>query len=289
MNYVLHILIMINIYVVLALSLNLVVGYTGLLSLSHAAFYGIGAYTSTLLMIKLDFSFFPSLLIAVLVTGVSSLLISIPSLKIKRDYFVLASIGFQMIFFSLLYNWTDLTQGAYGIPGIPQPTLVGLKINTIFMYFLFTCVLALACVFLIYLLTDSPFGRILKAVRDDELAASALGKNPSTHKVTAFAIAAGFAALAGSLFAGYMRYIEPTSFTLMESIFILSIIIMGGAGNIAGPLIGAVIMIVLPEILRFLYVPETIAPNVRQIIYGSIIIIIMRYRPKGILGEYVFK
>jgi branched-chain amino acid transport system permease protein len=140
-----------------------------------------------------------------------------------------------------------------------------------------------------YLLTNSPFGRVLKAIRDDELAASALGKNPNVQKVIAFAISAGFAAVAGSLFAGYMRYIDPTSFTLTESIFILSIIIMGGTGNILGPLLGTILMIVLPEVLRFLYVPETIAPNVRQVIYGFLIIIIMRYRPGGIVGEYVFR
>jgi branched-chain amino acid transport system permease protein len=194
-----------------------------------------------------------------------------------------------MIIFSLLYNWTDFTRGPYGIPGIPQPDLAGLQINTIFLYFSFTCMLALFCVFLMYLLTNSPFGRVLKAIRDDELAASALGKNPNVQKVIAFAISAGFAAVAGSLFAGYMRYIDPTSFTLTESIFILSIIIMGGTGNILGPLLGTILMIVLPEVLRFLYVPETIAPNVRQVIYGFLIIIIMRYRPGGIVGEYVFR
>lgn len=289
MNYVLHILIMINIYVILALSLNLVVGYAGLLSLSHAAFYGIGAYTNTLLMMNLGFGFFPSLLITIIITSALSFLISIPSLKLKNDYFVLASLGFQMIIFSLLYNWTTFTQGPYGISGIPQPNIGSLKIDTIILYFSFSFIIAILCTFLLYLLANSPFGRVLKAIREDEIAASALGKNPNHLKVTAFAIAAGFAAVSGSLFAGYMRYIDPTSFTLTESIFILSIIIIGGTGNISGPLLGTAIMVILPEALRFLNVPETIAPNVRQIIYGTLIIIIMRYRPRGVLGEYVFK
>jgi len=288
MSYLLHILIMVNIYAVLALSLNLLVGYTGLLSLCHAAFYGIGAYTGALLMVEVGLGFWLALLLAVTVTVLLSFTISIPSLRLSGDYFVLASLGFQVIVFTALYNWTALTNGPYGISGIPSPSFFGTTVNSPLAYFLFTGVVALVCTSLLHLIGESPFGRVLKAVREDEMAASALGKDVSRFKVTAFAIAAGFAAVSGVLFAGYLRYIDPTSFTIMESVFILSIIIIGGTGNTVGPLLGTVLLLFLPEALRFLGIPDAIAANMRQVIYGLVIIVMLRFRPEGLRGEYRF-
>jgi branched-chain amino acid transport system permease protein len=289
MNYLLHILIMINIYMILALSLNLLVGYTGMLSLSHAAFYGIGAYISTLLIMQKGIGFIPAFLLAIAGTTLLSFIISIPSLRLKGDYFVLASLGFQIIIFTILYNWVGLTRGPYGIPGIPRPNLFGIEIDSILSYFIFSGIIAAFCIIFLYLIGDSPFGRVLKAIREDEIAAAALGKNIVRFKIIAFAIAAGFASVSGVLFAGYMRYIDPTSFTLMESIFIVSIIIIGGTGNISGPLVGTALMIILPEILRFLRIPDAIAANMRQIIYGLLIIVILRHKPQGFSGEYRFE
>lgn len=289
MNYLWHILVMINIYTILALSLNLVAGYTGLLSLCHAAFYGIGAYATTLLMMKAGWGFFPSLIVAILLTAALSLIIAVPSLRLKGDYFVLATLGFQIIVFVILYNWVSLTRGPYGIPGIPIPKVFGAEVNTVFRYFLFSGFFALLCGLLLWMLKTSPFGRVLRAIREDEVAAAALGKNVPLFKVAAFAIAAAFAAVPGALFAGYMRYIDPTSFTLMESVFIISIVIIGGAGNFVGPIAGAVFMVLLPEALRFLHIPDAIAANMRQIIYGLLLIILMRYRPQGLFGEYGFE
>lgn len=289
MNYLFHILTMIAIYSILALSLNLMVGYTGLLSLSQAAFYGVGAYISTLLMLGTGLSFVPSLSLSIIGVMALSFAVSMPSLRLKGDYFVLSSLGFQVITFSVLYNWVELTHGSYGIPGIPKPTLLGIKITSTPSYFLFAALVACICAGLLYLIGHSPFGRTLKAIREDEIAVAALGKPVAHFKVAACAIAAGFAAVAGTLFAGYMQYIDPTSFTMTESVFILSMVIIGGAGNITGPLIGVVLMVVLPEALRFLGIPDVIAPNMRQIIYGLLIILIMRYRPQGIAGEYRFE
>ncbi len=288
MNYFLHILTMINIYVILALSLNLLVGYTGLLSISHAAFYGIGAYIAALVMTHWGLGFFPALIIAIAGAVLLSFVVSIPSLRLRGDYFVLASMGFQVITFSILYNWVDVTRGPYGITGIPRPALLGLQIESIGAFCLFTGIIACVCIWLLYLIGNSPFGRILKAIREDELATAALGKNIPRFKVIAFAIAAGFASISGILFAGYMQYIDPTSFTLMESVFILSIIIIGGSGNTIGPLFGSVVIIFLPEVLRFVGMPDAIAANMRQIIYGLLIILVLRYRPQGLVGEYKF-
>jgi len=287
-NYILHILIMIGIYIILSSSLNLLVGYTGLLSLSHAAFYGIGAYITTLLMTKIGFNFFLALIFAILITMVMSLIVSIPSLRLKGDYFVLATIGFQIIIFSVLYNWVSLTRGPYGIPGIPKPTFFGFEFGNLTLYFIFTSILVAIIFMVIYLLCKSPFGRALKAIREDEISAKALGKNTTNLKIWSFAFAAGIAAVAGSLYASYVTYIDPTSFAIDESIFILTIVLIGGSGNLKGPVIGAVFMVLLPEVLRFLNIPDTVAPNVRQMIYGAVIVILMRYRTQGIAGEYKF-
>jgi len=289
MNYLFHILVMINIYIILALSLNLLVGYTGLLSLCHAALYGIGAYITTLLLIHTGLGFLPSLLMAMVGTALISLIVSIPSTRLYGDYFVLATLGFQIIIFAVLYNWISVTRGPYGIPGIPRPAIFGLIFNSVPAYFLFSGILAGLCAWLLYLIKTSPFGRALKTIREDETAAAAFGKNIPRLKNTAFAISAGFAAVSGALFAGYMQYIDPTSFTVMESVLILSILIIGGTGNLKGPVIGAVVMLLLPEILRFLGMPDSIAANMRQIIYGLVLIILLRYKQEGLAGVYRFQ
>ncbi|HKY42874.1 MAG TPA: branched-chain amino acid ABC transporter permease [Pyrinomonadaceae bacterium] len=288
MTYVWHILIMISLYTLLSMSLNIVVGYTGLLSLCHAAFYGIGAYATTLLMIELGWGFVPALITAAVLTSLLSLVIAIPSLRFKGDYFVLGTWGFQIIIYSMIYNWMELTRGPFGIGNIPTPNLLGLTINSAWRYFIFSMVISGICALLIWGLCQSPFGRVLKSIREDEIAAESLGKNVLLLKVTAFALGAAFAAIPGGLYAGYTQYIDPTSFTLNESIFILSIVIIGGAGNLLGPLIGAIFMVLLPEVLRSLQIPESVAAGLRQIIYGGILVVLMRFRPQGILGDYRF-
>jgi branched-chain amino acid transport system permease protein len=288
MSYLLHILVLINIYVILAVSLNLVVGYTGLLSLCHAAFYGIGAYIGTLLMVDGGLGFWSALGCAVVGTVLLSFPISIPSLRLKGDYFVLATLGFQVIVFAVLHNWESVTKGSFGVPGIPRPSVAGIAIDSPGAYVLFSGALAVMCIGLLYLIGESPYGRVLKAIREDELAAAALGKNVFWYKTSAFSIGAGFAAIPGVIFAGYMQYIDPTSFTILESVFILSIIIIGGTGNVSGPVLGAVLLVILPEALRFLGMPDAVAANMRQIIYGLALIVLLRYRPQGLLGEYGF-
>jgi len=289
MKYIWHILVMINIYTALASSLNLAAGYAGLLSLCHAAFYGIGAYATTLLMMKVGLGFLPALAIAMPITAALSLIIGIPSLRLHGDYFVLATLGFQIIAFSILYNWVDLTRGPFGISGIPTPHVFGFEIDNVFLYFVFSGLLVIASLGAMWLLVSSPFGRLLRAVRDDEIAAAALGKNVPRVKTTAFALSAAFAAVPGALFAGYIRYIDPTSFTLAEAIFILSIVVIGGAGDFWGPIAGAVILVMLPEALRFLQIPDSVAANLRQIIYGLLLVVLMRVRPQGFLGKYRFE
>jgi len=288
MNYVFHILTMICFYIILGLSLNLLVGYGGMFSLCHAAFYGLGAYGSTFLMLNAGWSFIPSLLVGVIVVGVIAYLIAIPSTRFHGDFFILATMGFQIIIFSILYNWSELTKGSYGISGIPRASFWGLKISSPPAIFAVAFVLAVMVWLITLRLTRSPYGRALQAVRDDETAALALGKNVRRFKRSTFCIAGALAATAGVLFASYSSYIDPTSFMLDESVFILCVVIIGGAGNLRGPITGAVVLVFLPEFLRFLQIPDAVAANMRQVIYGFLLVLIMRFRPRGLLGSYSF-
>jgi branched-chain amino acid transport system permease protein len=286
MSYTLHVLIMIGLYLMVAYSLNLVVGFGGLLSLCHAVFYGIGAYTYALLSLGFDLPFPVALMAAVVMNAVLGGLIALPALRFRGDMFVFVTLGVQMIVFTVLYNWVGLTGGPYGIPGIPRPGLLGLTVRGLPAYLVLVVALDALILPLLYALYQSPFGLTLKALREDERAASALGVCPTWIYGQAMALAAAFAAVPGVLYASYVTYIDPTSFTLQESIFIVAILLLGGSGNRLGPLVGVTLMLLLPEALRFVGLPDAIGPNVREITYGVLLIVLMYWRPQGIAGEF---
>lgn len=289
MEYLLHILILIGIYVILSVSLNLIAGYTGLLSIAHAAFYGVGAYVAALTALNLHSPFLINIVCAFVLGSLLGALVGIPSLRIRDDYFVIATFAFQIITFSILNNWVSFTGGPMGLPGIPQPTIFGLTISSHLEFLLlvgFFCALTL---WFSHRIVQSPFGRVLKAIREDEVFAQAAGKNVAAYKVLVFMIGTGMAAVAGVMYAYYISFIDPTSFTVMESIFIISIVIIGGAGSLWGPVTGAIVLVSLPELLRFLGMPSSIAANIRQILYGGLLVAFMMWRPRGFLGEYAFQ
>jgi branched-chain amino acid transport system permease protein len=289
MNYIYHLLIYLDIYLIIAMSLNLLMGYAGLLQIAHAAYYGVGAYTTALLMVNYGFGFLPALLVSALVSGFLSLLISLPAWRFKGDYFVMLSLAVQVALYSLMYNWTGLTNGPFGITGISKPVILGIKFVTLGNVFILFSVLTILCGGIIYILLHSPWGRVLKAMRDDELAARGLGKNTRLLKLQAFFIASAFVAIAGGMYASYVSYIDPTSFTLDESILMLSMVIIGGTGNFRGPIVGAFTLIAIPEILRFIHLPDPVAANVRLLAYGLLLVIIIHLRSQGLAGEYRFK
>jgi len=288
-DYLLHVLILIAIYSILSVSLNLISGYAGLLSVAHAALFGVGAYIAALLALHFHLNFLLGLICAAVGAGMVSLLVAAPSLRIHDDYFVLATFAFQVIAFSIMNNWVALTGGPMGLPGIPQPTILGFAITSHVQFFVLAVVLAGFAVLLTRRLVRSPFGRVLKAIREDEIFAQSLGKNVTKYKLQVFMIGGALAAIAGALYAHYITFIDPTSFTVQESIFMLAIVIVGGSGSIAGSVVGAILLVVLPEALRFLGLPSSIAANVRQIVYGALLVAFMMFRPQGILGEFAFK
>lgn len=289
MNYLIHILIIINIYLIIAISLNLIAGYTGILSIAHAGFYGIGAYVTALMSVHWETSYFINLPCVILIAAIVALVIAFPSLRIHDDFLVIATFGFQLILFSIFNNWVSLTNGALGIPGIPQIKIWGFVIKSLSEYLIFTIIIVGVIFFIVNRIVNSPFGRILKAIREDEIFTQSLGKNVIKYKIQVFVISGSLAAIAGTLYAHYVTFIDPTSFTILESIFMLSIVIIGGAGRISGSILGATVLIVIPEVLRFLGLPNALAANLRQIIYGTLLVLFMIFRPQGLIGEYKFK
>jgi len=284
----LHILILIGIYVILSVSLNLIAGYAGLLSIAHAAFYGVGAYVAALMALNLHSTFLVNIICAVIVSGLLGALVGIPSLRIRDDYFVIATFAFQVITFSILNNWVSFTGGPMGLPGIPQPTIFGLQVSSHLGFLIFIALFCALTLWVTRRIVRSPFGRVLKAIREDEVFAQTAGKNVAAYKIIVFVVGAGMAAVAGVMYAYYISFIDPTSFTVMESIFIISIVIIGGTGSLWGPVAGAVVLVLLPELLRFLGLPSSVAANLRQIIYGGLLVAFMMWRPRGFLGEYAF-
>lgn len=291
MDYLLHIGIMLCIYIILVLSTNLTVGMANMLTMCQAAFYGIGAYIGTFFLMQFNLPFVVIALIVMIGTGLTSLLISFASVKLKGDYFILGTLGFQMIVYTILYNWISVTRGPYGIPGIPSIKLFGIwSLDGIYAYFALALLLVTIVTFVFNQLQHSPYGRILKAIRTDELSAKALGRNTVQLKAWAFFISAAFAGVAGLIYASYVSYIDPTSFTLDESIFIITALFIGGIGSsVWGPIAGAAVVVILPELLRFVGLPDAVAANLRQIIYGLTLIVLMFVRPEGLLGDIKLK
>jgi len=289
MEYILHILVIAGIYIILTLSLNLIVGYTGLPALGHAAFSCIGAYASSLLALNAGLSPWIGLLTGACAAALAGIAIGYPAVRLKGDYLALATFGLGVIVYSIAKNWVSLTRGPMGLPGIPGFSVFGFQFSGIWSYLLLVLVFVAITIFIINRIVNSPFGRVLLSIREDEIASESLGKDTTKYKLLVFIIGAFFAGIAGSLYSHYITFIDPSSFTLMESITILLMVIFGGMGRISGSIVGAIILVVFPELLRFLGMPSSIAAPMRQMIYGLLLVFLMIKRPQGIMGLYRFK
>ncbi len=283
--YLIHLLILIGIYIILAVSLNLALGNTGLLNLGHVAFFGIGAYASAILTKTAGFPYIAAFIAAGLIAGIFGFALILATRKIKGDYLALATLGFSFVIYSLFLNWTSLTRGPLGIPGIQKPSFLGLAISSNFSYLIFVAIACIATVCIIRRIVKSPFGRLLEATRDDETGLRVLGKDTFKLKAKAMIVSAFFAGIAGSLFAHYITYIDPSSFYISEIILILTIVIVGGIASMRGSIAATFLIILIPEGLRFLEMPSSILGPARQIIYAAILLLIILHRPKGLFGK----
>src|SRR5579863_5369735 len=276
------------IYVLLGLSTNLLVGIVGIFSVSQAAIFGVGAYIVAHFLMAADpISFLPALAIAAACCIALNVLVTLPSLRVSGDYFVVTSFGIQLLATAVFTNWTAGTGGANGLPGIPPPDIFGLQIESTQQYVVLCTVAAgLGCL-CFFLVMRAPFGRLLRAIREDELAVAAAGKNVLRAKVSAAALAGAFAGIAGGLYATFLSFIDPSSFDLDASILLLTMVVVGGARTLAGSIIGPFLLLALPQVLSLIDIPTTIAAAARQLIYGVLLIAFMLFRPQGLAGEKI--
>lgn len=286
MEYLINLAILFCIYGTLALSLNMVVGMAGLFSLAQAAFYGIGAYVAAIGMTELGLGFFSTLLLGMLANGILAFVVGKILSRFQGDYYAIVSAGLSVIVFSVLLNWKDLTNGPLGIFGIPKPEIGSFRLVSNFSY-LVLCLAAVALSCGIYVLFDrSSFGRTLKALREDEQLTRLQGYNTKHFKSIVFVVSAMMSGIAGAMFASYISFIDPSTFQLKEGIFLFTIIIVGGLSSAKGSIAGALILISLPEVLRFIGLPYETAAQLQQIIYGALLVLMMILRPQGLFGKY---
>jgi len=275
MDYILHLAILICIYTILAQSLSLVAGNSGQTSLAQAGFYGIGAYTTALLTVNFGLPVFLTLLLAMVLSGLIAYIVSKAAIKTIDDYYIIITLGIQVVIFSIMNNWQAVTRGPLGIPGIPSIEVFSFAFDDKISFLLLSVFFVCSVWFILHNISTSPFGRVLRALSEDEVYTKSLGKDVQNAKIVSFVISSMFASIAGVLYAHYISYIDPTSFNIDESIFILSIVIIGGMRNLRGIFFAAFILVLLPEVLRFIGMPSSIAPNMRQIIYGLALILVI--------------
>ncbi|MBI2016853.1 MAG: branched-chain amino acid ABC transporter permease [Candidatus Rokubacteria bacterium] len=276
--YYLHVVIMAGIFGVLSLSLNLLLGYTGQLSLGHAAFFGIGAYTSALLTLSLAWPVWPAMLAAVALTALSGWIIGRLALKLRGAYFVLVTISFAGVVSLVSVNWMELTNGPLGLPGVPAPALGPWSLRTKTAYYY----LVLAAVALSYLvcarLVNSRIGRAFLALRENEPLAESVGVDVTHYLVLAAVVSAGLAGLGGSLYAHYTRFVSPEVFLFTYTVTMVIMVVAGGKGTLAGPLVGALLFTALPEALRL-----ATSWQWQMLAYGVLLLLLVYFLPRGIV------
>jgi branched-chain amino acid transport system permease protein len=284
------------IYVVLASGLNIVVGFTGLLDLGYVAFYAIGAYYTAIIfnsVLKAKFGVdiddywwltWVNFLVGGLIAALAGVLIGYPTLRVRGDYLAIMTLGFGEIIRIVANNWVGLTRGPSGITGIPKPELFSFAFQSQRSLYYLGLAIALLSLWVISRIVRSRIGRAWTAIREDEVAAEAMGIHTSRYKLLSYATGAFFAGAIGVFFGHYLNYISPSSFMLMESFLILSLVVLGGMGNIAGPVLGATIWIALQEWLRDFTFVQT-HPEMRGIAMGLVLVLLMVFRPQGLLGS----
>lgn len=284
MNFFLSFVILAEIFAILAISTNLLMGVIGIFSVSQAAIMGIGAYATALLMIG-GIPFVLAILAAAVICAAVNVISSLPSLRLAGDYFIITSFGMQFVATAVFVNWQDLTGGASGLAGIPIASVAGVTLTSSLQYALLSTALLFLAALSFWLMMRSPYGRLLHAIRLDEIAVVAGGRRVLAAKASASAMTGAYAAIAGGLYATYISFIDPVSFDIHVSVLVVTMVVVGGARTLAGPIIGAFLLIAVPQLLALIELPSTLIGPVRQLIYGAILIAFMLWRPQGIAGR----
>ena len=275
-NYHMYVATLIGVYIISLMGLNLTLGYTGQISLGHAAFMGLGAY-SVALMTLAGNSFWLAILVGIAITFVAGLLLGLPSLRVKHHYLALVTLGFGTVVYLLLSNEHEITGGFSGLPGIPRPTFFGIDLSSnIAYYYLVAGFLILLTIIGLWIL-NSRWGRAFKAIRENDMRAEMVGVSLLAYKLLAFAIGAAYAGIAGGLLAPLMKFVDPTSFPVHESFWFLIMLIIGGSGRFEGAFIGAIVVMLLPEFLRG-------TQQLFFVIFAAITLLLLIFWPTGLSG-----
>jgi branched-chain amino acid transport system permease protein len=277
-NYSLDILTLAGIYIVLALGLNIVVGMAGLLDLGYVSFYAIGAYSYALLSTKLGVSFWVALPLGGLAAALFGVLLGVITLRLRGDYLAIVTLGFISIVNQVLKNWDSVTNGPNGILGIGRPAIGSFVFSRPIHFYYLILAIVLITIFAVQRLSRSRIGRAWVAIREDETAAETMGVDTMRLKVLAFSLGATWAGIAGVFFAGKFAFVSPESFTFFESVIVLSMVVLGGLGSIPGVILGALMIQLLPELLRGFQ-------EYRMLFFGAVMVGMMIFRPQGLLGR----
>ncbi len=280
-TYQTNIMITALMYVMLGLGLNIVVGVAGLLDLGYVAFYAVGAYSYALLHLHFGIGFWTALPIGALLAAILGIILGFPVLRLRGDYLAIVTLGFGEIIRLILENWNAFSKGPSGISNIPRPGLFGIDMNLdqaiTFLYYLMIA-FVLFTIFVVNRLQNSRIGRAWFALREDEIACQAMGIDKTRTKLTAFALGATWAGMVGVIFAGKTTFVNPASFTFLESAIILCIVVLGGMGSIIGVIIAAFILILMPEYLRAF-------SDYRMLVFGGVLVVMMVFRPQGLISN----
>jgi branched-chain amino acid transport system permease protein len=276
-GYLISVAVFVGIWITLALSLNILTGYAGQVSLGHAAFFGIGAYSSAVLTVQYDYSFWFGFAGAILLTGLAGTILGLPSLRVRHDFLVLATMGINFVVVAI-FKYVDFFGGAMGIVNLPAPTLFGTSFRGGMPYLALVLVYVIFTWFISWYLSKTWVGLAFHTIRLDEEAAAAVGVSAPRFKIYAFGVSAALAGGGGSLYAHFIGSVFPDTFVFVESIAILSMVVFGGLGTLRGPIVGAIILKAAPEMLRFVQ-------DYRFTIYGALLVLMMLFQPMGLIGE----
>lgn len=296
MSYLIHLLVYFEIFALLAIGLNVLVGFAGMLSLAHAALFAIGGYAYAISTVGYGLPFPAAAAIAITVCLVAAAVVTLAAWRFRGDQFVLATLAIHAMVYGALVNWFDagaplgtarnMTNGSLGISGIPRGSLFWLDFGPTPWFAMLCSVVFGLIVWAMTLIARSPWARLVKAMRDDELVLRGLAKSTRLLKLQAVCLSSTLAAVAGVLFTAYQGYIDPAAASLDEAFLVLSMVLLGGTGNVRGPLVGAAVIVCLPEAVRFIGLPDVARANLVLAIYGLALVLLMHVRPQGLAGSY---
>lgn len=283
--YLLNLATLVCINAVLAITLNFIMGYAGIFSLAHAVFFGVGAYTAAWFAMHVSTSIFLAIPAAMLAAALLSLVLALPALRVRGEYFVAASLGLQVLAVTVFSEWKSFTGGLGGLIGIPPASLFGHDVTDPVQFLLLALCGLVPVMAITAALLRTSFGRNLKAIRDSESASYAFGKNVAAIKTLSVAISAALAAIAGALYAFYIGFINVESFMLNTSVLLMAMVIIGGTGTLLGPIVGTLLLMLLPSLFSYMtFLPQTQIGAIQQMAYGLAMVLLMIFRPGGIVG-----